>query len=119
VLVLSLGQRSDEAVDVVGFEVMGVDDEAAEVSDTEVRGAAGEDVGGGQGGQHRPSSRGGPGDRDAGRIGQAGGDESVDGGHGVLDVDDPPLPAQTVAPGAAEAGRTAVVDLEDADPLGG
>src|SRR5699024_932728 len=98
---------------------MGVDDEAAEVGDTEVRGAAGEDVRGGQGGQHRPPARGGSGDRDAGRIGQAGGDESVDGGHGVLDVDDPPLPAQTVAPGTAETGRPAVVDFEDADALGG
>lgn len=115
-----LVERSDEAVEVLGLEVVGlVGGPAPKVEDGVDDRAAGVHVGGDEGGRGRPAARAAPAHREPGRVGGALGGERRRDGRAVLDVDDAPLLAQPLPVLPAVAGGAPVVDLGDADPARG
>ena len=116
-------QRADQPVQVPGLEVVRGPGQAAQVGDAVVggRGAEHGAVGGSRGhrGQRRPASGRAAADAQPGRVGLALLGQVPRGGHGVLDVDHPPLAAQPLPVEAAVPGGPAVVHVDHADAPAG
>jgi len=117
--VATVGIGTDEAVEIAGFEFVGVGGEGFEVGDAEVRGTGFEDVFEGERGESGVTSGGAAIDGESVGIDLSGACEVECAVGAVVDIDDSPVVAEAVAIGSSVAGASTIVDVEDGVAAGG